>query len=195
MIHDSALHPCHADMIHGVQCDASNGRNQARWYMSDKYKQKVGPGEYFRDHHPTVGRISIHLSPRVPRRTACCVVIVTELTSEILVFQSSGRAANASHLSPDGDSATMSGSIRGEDQSLSRESNLLGTRTQDAGPVWHYPSSSCSRVGYLRSALSSRNFIHLLRNGLPLDTVSESPITHRCLFGRVIATVGKVRSL
>lgn len=50
------------------------------------------------------------------------------------------------------------------------------------------PTSRSSKVGYLRSALSSRNFIHLLRNALPLETVSESPIMHRCRFGLVIAT-------
>jgi len=51
-------------------------------------------------------------------------------------------------------------------------------------------SSNSSRLGYRRSALSSRNFIHLFRNGLPLETVSESPMIHRCRFGRVMATIG-----
>ncbi len=52
-----------------------------------------------------------------------------------------------------------------------------------------YASSKSPGLGYLRSALSSRNFIHFFRNGLPLDTVSESPIIHKCRLGRVIATV------
>ena len=56
------------------------------------------------------------------------------------------------------------------------------------------PSFKSSRFGYLRSELSSRYFVHLLRNELPLDTVSESPITHKCRFGRVIATVIAVRT-
>jgi hypothetical protein len=41
----------------------------------------------------------------------------------------------------------------------------------------------------LMSAFSSRNFIQLFRNELPLATVSESPTTQRWRFGRVIATI------
>lgn len=43
--------------------------------------------------------------------------------------------------------------------------------------------------GYLRSAFSSRNSIQRFRNLPPLLIVSESPMTTRCLRGRVIATV------
>ena len=73
-------------------------------------------------------------------------------------------------------------------------------------PLLIHPFDAHHCCGYRRSACSSRNPIHALRNPPPLVlavsantepgvqgtnrlTVSESPITHKCLRGRVIATI------
>lgn len=68
------------------------------------------------------------------------------------------------------------------------------------------------KLGYLRSAFSSRKSIQLFKNLLPLEsesakflagriiatyrpTVSESPTIHKCRFGRVIATMERTSVL